>query len=121
MLEEGLDATDAFIGNKQGDAAAAISGAAKKVEAVYTYPYQNHATMEPMNATALYTAENARSGARRERRGTSNKWKIMRKGRQNRHSPGFPTDQQICKACLVSGARFTMIVGGVFLFSFVLI
>ena len=31
--------------------------AVKKVEAVYNYPYQNHATMEPMNATALYTAD----------------------------------------------------------------
>ena len=27
----------------------------KKVEAVYSYPYQNHAPMEMMNATALYT------------------------------------------------------------------
>ena len=57
MLKEGLDAPDAFVGNKAGDAAAAIAGAAKKIEAVYSYPYQNHATMEPMNATALYTAE----------------------------------------------------------------
>ena len=47
----------AYIGNQNGDAKAAIAGAAKKVEAVYNYPYQNHATMEPMNATALYTAD----------------------------------------------------------------
>ena len=57
MLKEGLDAPEAFVGNKAGDAKAAISGAAKKVEAVYSYPYQHHATMEPMNATALYTAD----------------------------------------------------------------
>lgn len=57
-LAEGLDdAQPAYVGNKNGDVKAAISGAAKKVEAVYNYPYQNHATMEPMNATALYTAD----------------------------------------------------------------
>ena len=57
MLQEGLDAKEAFVGNKAGDAKAALAGAAKMVEAVYSYPYQSHATMEPMNATALYTAE----------------------------------------------------------------
>ena len=57
MLKAGLDATDAFVGNQQGDAKAAIAGAAKKVEAVYSYPFQNHAAMEPMNATARYTAD----------------------------------------------------------------
>ncbi|WP_398484282.1 molybdopterin cofactor-binding domain-containing protein [Tardiphaga sp.] len=57
-LEEGLDpAQPAFTANKNGDVKAAIAGAAKKVEAVYAYPYQNHATMEPMNAVALYTAD----------------------------------------------------------------
>jgi isoquinoline 1-oxidoreductase beta subunit len=57
MLKAGLDAKDAFVGNQAGDARAAIAGAAKTVEAVYSYPFQNHACMEPMNATALYTAE----------------------------------------------------------------
>ncbi|MCJ9705159.1 MULTISPECIES: xanthine dehydrogenase family protein molybdopterin-binding subunit [unclassified Bradyrhizobium] len=57
-LAEGLDDKQpAYVGNKNGDAKAAIAGAAKKIEAVYSYPYQNHATMEPMNATALYTAD----------------------------------------------------------------
>jgi isoquinoline 1-oxidoreductase subunit beta len=57
-LAEGLDnAQPAFVGNQNGDAKAAIAGAAKKVEAVYNYPYQNHAAMEPLNATALYTPD----------------------------------------------------------------
>ncbi|HEY6753683.1 MAG TPA: molybdopterin cofactor-binding domain-containing protein [Pseudolabrys sp.] len=56
-LKTGLDAEQAFIGNQNGDAKAAIASAAKKVEAVYSYPYQNHAAMEPLNATALYTAD----------------------------------------------------------------
>jgi len=57
-LEQGLDpAQPAFVGNQNGEAKAAITRAAKKVEAVYNYPYQNHAAMEPLNATALYTAD----------------------------------------------------------------
>lgn len=56
-LKEGLDANEAFIGNEAGNAKDAIAKAAKKVEAVYSYPYQNHAPMEPMNATALWTAD----------------------------------------------------------------
>ncbi len=56
-LADGLTADDAFVGNQSGDAKAALQGAAKTVEAVYAYPYQNHATMEPMNATARWTAE----------------------------------------------------------------
>ncbi|MGD8957283.1 MAG: molybdopterin-dependent oxidoreductase [Chromatiaceae bacterium] len=56
-LAEGLTADDAFVGNQSGDVKAALQGAAKTVEAVYAYPYQNHATMEPMNATARWTAD----------------------------------------------------------------
>jgi isoquinoline 1-oxidoreductase beta subunit len=57
-LAEGLDNSQpAFVGNQNGDTKAAIAGAAKKIEAVYNYPYQNHAAMEPLNCTALYTAD----------------------------------------------------------------
>ncbi|MBN9091495.1 MAG: xanthine dehydrogenase family protein molybdopterin-binding subunit [Reyranella sp.] len=57
MLKEGLGASEAFVGNKAGDARAAIDGAAKKVEAVYSFPWQHHVNMEPMNATARFTRE----------------------------------------------------------------
>src|SRR5262249_20402126 len=57
FLKTGLDAEQAFVGNESGNAKQAIANAAKKVEAVYSYPYQHHATMEPMNATVLYTAD----------------------------------------------------------------
>jgi isoquinoline 1-oxidoreductase subunit beta len=57
VLKAGLDAEQAFVGNQNGDAKAALAKAAKKVTAEYGYPYQNHACMEPMNATALYTAD----------------------------------------------------------------
>ena len=56
-LKAGLDATDAVVGNQNGDARAAIAASVRKVEAVYSYPYQNHATMETMNATARWTPE----------------------------------------------------------------
>jgi isoquinoline 1-oxidoreductase beta subunit len=56
-LSEGLEGGPAYVGNSNGDVNTALAGAAKKIEAVYSYPYQNHATMEPLNATALYTAD----------------------------------------------------------------
>ena len=56
-LKAGLDAEQAAVGNANGDARAAISRSARKIEAVYAYPFQNHATMEPMNATARWTPE----------------------------------------------------------------
>jgi isoquinoline 1-oxidoreductase beta subunit len=57
FLKAGLDADQAFVGNQGGDVKAALAGAAKKVEAVYSYPYQHHVTMEPQNATAVYTPD----------------------------------------------------------------
>ena len=56
-LKEGLDVDRHSLAIKGGDVKAALASAAKKVEAVYSYPYQAHATMEPMNATALYTPD----------------------------------------------------------------
>ncbi|MDI4232793.1 molybdopterin-dependent oxidoreductase [Bradyrhizobium sp. Arg237L] len=57
-LAEGLEPSQAaFVGNQNGNAMAEIARAAKVVEAVYNYPYQNQATMEPMNATALHTGD----------------------------------------------------------------
>jgi len=56
MLRAGLDAQEAFEGNKAGDADAAMASAAKRIEAVYSVPHQHHVTMEPMNATARWSA-----------------------------------------------------------------
>ena len=57
ILEEGLTAEQAFVGNTRGDTKAALNAAVNKTEATYFYPYLNHATMEPMNATAKWTPE----------------------------------------------------------------
>ena len=58
MLDEGLSsANKVFVGNQNGDVNKALKGAVKMVEATYRYPYQNHATMEPMNATARWTKD----------------------------------------------------------------
>ena len=57
MLKEGLDADDVFIGHSRGDTAAKLANAQQRVTAEYSYPFQNHAPMEPMNATVLWTQE----------------------------------------------------------------
>ncbi len=57
LLESGLDAEEAFRGNWEGDVKAAFSSADRMVEGVYKCPSQNHAPMEPMNTTALYTSD----------------------------------------------------------------
>lgn len=56
-LDEGLTAEDAFVGNGAGDPSAAFANAAQIVDVTYNMPFQNHAPMEPMNATALWTED----------------------------------------------------------------
>ena len=67
-LDEGLTAAEAFVGNSQGDARAAIAAAPRRIEATYAYPFQNHAPMAPMNATVVWTPTRCARMSRRWRR-----------------------------------------------------
>jgi isoquinoline 1-oxidoreductase beta subunit len=52
LVRGGLDAQNAQVGHKRGDAAAALGGAVKRIDADYGVPFLAHATMEPQNCTA---------------------------------------------------------------------
>ena len=59
-LKDGLVRNDnVFADTNDGDAQAAIAGAAKKVEADYYTPFVSHACMEPMNCTVRITEDKA--------------------------------------------------------------
>jgi isoquinoline 1-oxidoreductase beta subunit len=57
MVAEGLDAEDAFVGARAGDAAGVLAASDRLVTADYAFGYQAHGAMEPINATALWTPE----------------------------------------------------------------
>ncbi len=57
MLREGLAAENLPQARNLGDTQAAITGAAKVIEAEYHSPYINHATLEPQTCTAWFKPE----------------------------------------------------------------
>jgi isoquinoline 1-oxidoreductase beta subunit len=59
QLADGLNAEGNNGERRNGDALAAIAGAAKKVEAIYSTPFLSHACMEMMNATVKLSADKA--------------------------------------------------------------
>ncbi|WP_348272948.1 molybdopterin cofactor-binding domain-containing protein [Mesorhizobium sp. YR577] len=56
-LKEGLDDERGYVGTEVGEALSAIENSERVITADYSYPYQAHAAMEPINATVLYTPE----------------------------------------------------------------
>ncbi len=56
---EDASKTDGLVARQEGDAAAAIAGAAIKLDAVYQLPFLAHAPMEPINCTAHVRADGA--------------------------------------------------------------
>jgi isoquinoline 1-oxidoreductase subunit beta len=58
-LRDGLNAPDNNGDRHNGDAVAAIAGAAKKIEATYSTPFLAHACMEVMNTTVRLAADRA--------------------------------------------------------------
>jgi isoquinoline 1-oxidoreductase subunit beta len=57
FVRTGLDAAEAQVGRADGDATAALSQAARRIEADYTVPFLAHATMEPQTCTAHVHAD----------------------------------------------------------------
>ncbi len=57
FLKTGLTTEAAFIGRTHGDALAALRSSSKTLDAVYETPFLHHATLEPMNATAVWQTD----------------------------------------------------------------
>jgi isoquinoline 1-oxidoreductase subunit beta len=59
FVKSGLDTKEAALGQQHGDVVAGLAGAAKQIEAVYSTPFLNHATLEPMCCTARLDGDKA--------------------------------------------------------------
>lgn len=59
------------VARKVGDAQQALSGASKKLDAVYEAPYLSHAPMEPMNCTAVVRPDSCEVWASTQMQGGS--------------------------------------------------
>ena len=57
MLSEGLETDDPFTGMTTGNVTEGLGAAVKTISAEYAFPYQAHAPLEPINATAVWTPE----------------------------------------------------------------
>lgn len=57
FMKTGFDTADAVAARNDGDAKAELAKGGKLVTAEYSAPFQNHATMEPMNATAAFISD----------------------------------------------------------------
>lgn len=57
FLREGLTAQEAGLGRADGDVADGFARSATRIEAEYSVPFLNHATLEPQNCTAHVTAD----------------------------------------------------------------
>ena len=106
MLKEGLDASEAFVGNKAGDAKAAIDGAAKKVEATYSLPLaapRHHGADERHRALSPPTS--ARCGAARR---TARRRSLPRRRRPSCRSPSAMSTSSCWAAASAGAAAPTM-------------
>ena len=101
MLKEGLDASEAFVGNKVGDAKAAIDGAAKKVDRDLQLPLpapRHHGADERHGA--LHAPTSARCGA--ARRTARRRWPPRRRPAACRSTSA--TSTRCCWAAASAGA-----------------
>ncbi len=57
LVRGALDAPVAQVGRADGDAAAALAGAPRRITADYAVPFLAHATMEPQTCTAHVKAD----------------------------------------------------------------